>query len=46
MQEAYDRLSAARAGDLDQLEPALEFYRSVGATWYLRQGESILAASA
>jgi ATP/maltotriose-dependent transcriptional regulator MalT len=45
-QEAYDRLAAARAGDLTQLEPALEFYRSVGATWYLRQGESILAASA
>jgi hypothetical protein len=45
-QEAYVRLAAARAGDLVQLEPALEFYRSVGAAWYLRQGESILAASA
>jgi class 3 adenylate cyclase/tetratricopeptide (TPR) repeat protein len=46
LHEAYDRLAAARAGDIDQLEPALRFYRSVGATWYLRQGESILAASA
>jgi hypothetical protein len=45
-QEAYSRLAAARAGDLTQLEPALEFYRSVGATWYLRQGESLIPASA
>ncbi len=45
-QEAYSRLAAARAGDLAQLEPALEFYRSVGATWYLRQGESLISASA
>jgi hypothetical protein len=45
-QEAYSRLAAARAGDLAQLEPALEFYRSVGATWYLRQGESLIPASA
>jgi class 3 adenylate cyclase/tetratricopeptide (TPR) repeat protein len=45
-QEAYARLAAARAGDLSQLDSALGFYRSVGATWYLRQGESILAASA
>ena len=45
-QEAYSRLAAARAGDLAQLEPALEFYRSVGAKWYLRQGESLIPASA
>ena len=45
-QEAHSRLAAARAGDLAQLEPALEFYRSVGATWYLRQGESLIPASA
>jgi tetratricopeptide (TPR) repeat protein len=45
-QEAYSRLAAARAGDLTQLERALEFYRSVGGTWYLRQGESLVAASA
>ena len=45
-QEAYSRLAAARAGDLAQLEPALEFYRSVGANWYLRQGESLIPASA
>ena len=44
--EAYCRLSAARAGDLTQLEPALAFYRSVGATRYVREGESLLAASA
>ena len=43
--EAYCRLSAARAGDLGQLEPALAFYRSVGATRYVREGESLLAAS-
>jgi class 3 adenylate cyclase/tetratricopeptide (TPR) repeat protein len=45
-QEAYSRLAAARAGDLAQLEPALDFYRSVGGTWYLRQGEALVAASA
>ncbi len=44
--EAYCRLAAARAGDLSQLEPALAFYRSVGATRYVREGESLLAASA
>jgi tetratricopeptide (TPR) repeat protein len=44
--EAYCRLAAARAGDLAQLEPALRFYRSVGATRYVREGESLLAASA
>ena len=44
--EAYCRLAAARAGDLAQLEPALAFYRSVGATRYVREGESLLAASA
>jgi class 3 adenylate cyclase/tetratricopeptide (TPR) repeat protein len=44
--EAYCRLAAARAGDLTQLEPALSFYRSVGATRYVREAESLLAASA
>ena len=44
--EAYCRLAAARSGDLAQLEPALAFYRSVGATRYVREGESLLAASA
>ena len=44
--EAYCRLSAARGGDLGQLERALAFYRSVGATRYVREGESLLAASA
>ncbi len=44
--EAFCRLAAARAGDLDQLEPALAFYRSVAATRYVREAESLLAASA
>ena len=44
--EAYCRLEAARAGDLTQLEPALAFYRSVGATRYLQEGESLMAVSA
>jgi hypothetical protein len=44
--EAYCRLEAARAGDLTQLEPALAFYRSVKATRYLREGETLIAASA
>lgn len=43
--EAFCRLSAARAGDLGQLEPALAFYRSVGSTRYVREGESLLAAA-
>jgi hypothetical protein len=29
-----------------QLHPALAFYRSVGATRYVREGEALLAASA
>jgi hypothetical protein len=44
--EAHCRLAAARAGDLGQLERALAFYRSVGATRYVSEGESLLAASA
>jgi hypothetical protein len=52
--EAYARLKAAekslragRRGEADvQLEQALAFYRSVGATRYVREGESLLAASA
>lgn len=40
--EAYARL---RAGG-DQLNQALPFYRSVGATRYVREAESQLAASA
>jgi tetratricopeptide (TPR) repeat protein len=53
-QEAYARLSAARLfvdrgrrAEADvQLERALAFYRSVGATRYVRQAESLLPASA
>jgi hypothetical protein len=44
--EAYCRLSAARMGELAQLEPALAFYRSVGATRYVRECELLLPASA
>ena len=52
--EAYVRLRAAEAfvragrrGDADvQLQRALAFYRSVGATAYIREAESLLAASA
>jgi tetratricopeptide (TPR) repeat protein len=43
--EAFCRLAAARAGDLDHLEPALAFYRSVGAERYVRECESLIAAS-
>lgn len=52
--EAYARLAAARAfaeedrpAERDeQLRRALAFYRSVGATRYIREGEALLAASA
>jgi class 3 adenylate cyclase len=40
--EAYARL---RAGG-EHLQRALDFYRSVGATHYIREAESLLAASA
>jgi len=53
-EEAYTRLAAARMlvaegrrSEADgQLQRALAFYRSVGATRYVREGESLLAASA
>jgi hypothetical protein len=53
-QEAYARLAAAndlvrhgrRAEADEQLQRALAFYRSVGATRYVREGEALLAASA
>jgi tetratricopeptide (TPR) repeat protein len=35
-----------RSGEEDQVSRALEFYRSVGATRYIREGEALLAASA
>jgi class 3 adenylate cyclase/tetratricopeptide (TPR) repeat protein len=41
--EAYARL---RSGDPAQVERALEFFRSVGATRYTREGETLLAATA
>ena len=52
--EAFNRLCAAeqlvgegrRAEADEQLRPALAFYRSVGASRYVREGEALLAASA
>jgi len=52
--EALARLRAAerlvrdgrRAEADEQLQRALAFYRSVGATRYVREGEALLAASA
>jgi class 3 adenylate cyclase/tetratricopeptide (TPR) repeat protein len=52
--EAYARLRAAesyaaqgrRAEADEQLHAALAFYRSVGATRFIREGEALLAASA
>ena len=52
--EAYARLRAAEALVRDgkraeadaELQPALAFWRSVGATTYVREGEALLAASA
>ena len=45
---AAERLAAAgRRGEADaQLEQALAFYRSVGATRYVGEGEALLAESA
>jgi hypothetical protein len=40
--EAEARL---HAGTGDQLEQALEFYRSVGATRFIGEGEALLAAA-
>jgi len=42
-EEAFTRL---RSGQPEQVERALEFYRSVGATRYVREGEQLLAATA
>ena len=50
---AHDRLHAAKALAADgrraeadvQLRRALAFYRSVGATRYVREGEALLAAA-
>jgi hypothetical protein len=45
--EAFARLAAARQlADPEQLEPALTFFRSVGATRFVREAESLFAASA
>jgi class 3 adenylate cyclase/tetratricopeptide (TPR) repeat protein len=49
-EEAYARLRAAEtltgAARAAQLEPALAFYRSVGASAYVRRAETLLPASA
>jgi len=44
--EARARVKAGEHGDRAQLERALEFYRSAGATRYAQQCETLLAASA
>jgi class 3 adenylate cyclase/tetratricopeptide (TPR) repeat protein len=44
--EAYAQLRAGQTGDRGLLELALAFYRSVGATRYIREGEALLAATA
>ena len=41
--EAYARL---QSGEPREVERALAFYRSVGATRYIREAEALLAASA
>ena len=41
--EAYARLASGRAAEVQR---ALEFYRSVGATTYIRRAEALLPASA
>jgi hypothetical protein len=54
MEEAFARLRAAewlvaegrRAEADEQLQKALAFWRSVGATRYVREGEALLAATA
>jgi hypothetical protein len=42
--ESGASLCARLRGDADQAERALAFYRSVGATRYVREGESLLPA--
>ena len=45
--EAYARLRAAElGGETAQIGPALAFYRSVGASAYVRRAEALLPASA
>jgi hypothetical protein len=42
-----DEANARRlSGDETQVRRALDFYRAVGATGYIREAESMLAASA
>ena len=42
---ANSRLEAARRGALDQLEPALAFFRSVGASRYVLEGEALRSSA-
>jgi len=47
LRAARELVSAGRRGEADeQLRRALAFYRMVGATRYVREGEALLAASA
>ena len=42
----YEADARLRSGRADQVRRALDFYRSVGATRYIREGEALLAATA
>ena len=47
LRAAEELIQAGRRAEADeQLEQALAFYRSVGATFFIRQGEALLAMSA
>jgi hypothetical protein len=47
LQAARELVSAGRRAEADeQLRRALAFYRMVGATRYVREGEALLAVSA
>ena len=43
---SYEAFFRLQTGAEQDVRAALEFYRSVGATRYVREGESLLAASA
>ena len=42
----YEADARLRSGRADQVRRALDFYRWVGATRYIREGEALLAATA
>jgi hypothetical protein len=44
--KSYEAFFRLQTGAEEDVRAALEFYRGVGATRYVREGESLLAASA